>query len=450
VEENKVGVEFICGGAGVGKSYEVRRRIEEDPKYGVLCATTGIAAVNLGTITLQSLLKFFDVDSLRYIYSSGKLQKRLHELSNTVCAIVIDEVSMLSAHALDILYRAVSEVNAYKTAKSQLSIILVGDLAQLPPINEPWIFKAECWPEFHKNTTRLEKNWRQSNEKFLEGLGAIRRGDGGRGLSLLKDCGAEFKLSAKIGLDGTTIFGRNQDVDRFNYVSYQLVKSAKPEITVNSRRWGQQRSEWAPAKGYIPLESKFKEGSYVMILANDAPNFTFVNGDCGYVRDFNPITGRFIIELVRTGSTVSIGQIDRYYTQPEEPDFPRHNFRPVHLYCQCEGEPKQVDLSRPVDAKRHVLAPWGIPSYNCSMGTWNTGAVRYYPLRLAYAATVHKTQGLTLDRVQVDFTNVFFGRPAMLYVALSRCRTPEGLRLVGSEAQFVKRVNASEEVKYWL
>jgi ATP-dependent DNA helicase PIF1 len=442
--------EFICGPAGCGKSYEVRRRIEEDPKYGVLCATTGIAAVNLGTITLHSLLKFFNVESLRDAYVSGKLQKRLHEISNTVRRIIIDEVSMLSADALDILYKTISEVNAYKTSKNQLGIILVGDLAQLPPINEPWIFNAECWPSFDKNTTKLEKNWRQTDDRFLSALNAVRSGDGGGGLDWLQNCGITLQSATKVGLDGTTILSRNQDVDRFNYASYQLVKSNRPEIAVNSRRWGQQRSEWNPAKGYIPLESKFKEGSYVMILSNDAPNFTYVNGDCGYVRDFNPLTGRFSIQLVRTGGIVSIGQIDRYYTQRDEPEGLPYGFRPVHLYCECEQQPKQVDLSKPIERKRHVLAPWAIPSYNCSMATWNTGAVRYYPLRLAYAATVHKIQGLTLDRVQVDFRNYFFGQPAMLYVALSRCRTPEGLRLVGSAEQFIKRANIHGEVKRWL
>jgi ATP-dependent DNA helicase PIF1 len=444
--------EFLTGPAGTGKSFEVKRRLREDPQYGILCATTGIAAVNLETITLNSLLKYFDTNSLRDIYVTGKLVTRLVELSKFVRRIIIDEVSILSGDALDILYKAVEEANSRTTTKNKIGIILTGDFAQLPPIKEPWAFTAECWPEFERNTTRLEKNWRQSDEKFLDALNNIRRGDGLSGLRLLVDSGVKLQSSAKVGEPGTTILARNQDVDRFNFTSHQLVKSPRPDIVVSSYRWGQQRSEWNPAKGYIPLRNKFKEGSYVMILSNDSPNFTYVNGDCGYVRDYNPITDKFIIELIRTGKPVSIGTVDRYYTTREDPDLPV-GFRPVHLYCECSASKSQsVDLSQPTPAaaKKHVLAPWGIPSFNCSQGSWNTGAVRYHPLRLAYAATVHKTQGLTLDRVQVDFRNYFFSSPAMMYVALSRCRTPEGLRLVGSEEQFIKRVNASEEVRRWL
>jgi hypothetical protein len=78
------------------------------------------------------------------------------------------------------------------------------------------------------------------------------------------------------------------------------------------------------------------------------------------------------------------------------------------------------------------------------------GQVEYYPLRLAYASTVHKSQGLSLDRVQVDFRNAFFGNPAMIYVALSRCRTLEGLRLVGMREVFAGRCKVDGQVARWL
>jgi ATP-dependent DNA helicase PIF1 len=443
--------EFVTGAAGSGKSFELRRRVDEDPKYGIISATTGVAALNTGSITINSLIKFFDANSLRDIYVSQRLHRRLKEVSQLARRILIDEVSMLSANSLDILFHAISEINEQSTFKNKMALVVSGDFAQLPPIKEPWAFQAECWREFDKNTTRLEKNWRQTNDSFLSGLNCIRRGDGGGGLAALVDCGIKLEGASLIGYPGTTILSRNQDVDRFNFASYQLLDRKHSEIVVRSRRWGEQRTEWNPTKGLIPLESKFRVGAYVMILANDAPKFTYVNGDCGYVRDFNPATNEFLIELVRNKEVVRIGQIDRHFTTLEDPDLPV-GFRPVHLYCECEASKsgsQQLDLSG-TGVKRGVSAPWGIPSWNCSQGTWNVGAVRYHPLRLAYAATVHKTQGLTLDRVQVDFRNFFFSQPAMMYVALSRCRTPEGLRLVGSGEQFMKRVRVAEEVKRWL
>jgi len=78
------------------------------------------------------------------------------------------------------------------------------------------------------------------------------------------------------------------------------------------------------------------------------------------------------------------------------------------------------------------------------------GQIEYAPLRLAYASTVHKSQSLTLDRVQVDYRDHFFSSPGMLYVALSRCRTLEGLRLVGQQGTFASRCTVDERVRGWI
>jgi ATP-dependent exoDNAse (exonuclease V) alpha subunit len=76
--------------------------------------------------------------------------------------------------------------------------------------------------------------------------------------------------------------------------------------------------------------------------------------------------------------------------------------------------------------------------------------VEYFPLRLAYATSVHKSQSLTLDKVQIDFRNNFFGQPAMLYEAISRCRSLQGLRLVGQSDVFIKRCNIDPRIAKWL
>ena len=82
--------------------------------------------------------------------------------------------------------------------------------------------------------------------------------------------------------------------------------------------------------------------------------------------------------------------------------------------------------------------------------TWITGWIRYFPLRLAYATTVHKSQGLSLDSIQLDLSPGFLGAPAMMYVALSRCRTPGGLVLVGSPDQIVAKTKVDPRVVEWL
>ena len=90
------------------------------------------------------------------------------------------------------------------------------------------------------------------------------------------------------------------------------------------------------------------------------------------------------------------------------------------------------------------------PYFDFVEGKWITGEISYTPIRLAYASTVHKSQGLSLDRVQIDYSHPFFGEPSMSYVALSRCRTPQGLTIVGSRKLIEDRTNISSEILDWL
>jgi len=97
-----------------------------------------------------------------------------------------------------------------------------------------------------------------------------------------------------------------------------------------------------------------------------------------------------------------------------------------------------------------VPPPFGELSLDAERGNWYVGGVEYYPLRVGFAATVFKTQGLSLSNIQIDYRGRFFGHPGSLYVAVSRCRTPEGLRLVGMPDVFAKRCNLNAEVVPWL
>ena len=90
------------------------------------------------------------------------------------------------------------------------------------------------------------------------------------------------------------------------------------------------------------------------------------------------------------------------------------------------------------------------PKWDIRSRKWIVGGITYFPLRLAYATTVHKSQGLSLDNVQIDAYNHFLGSPAMAYVALSRARTPEGLRIVGDPDTFARKVKCHPEVLRWL
>lgn len=409
---------FTTGAAGTGKTYYWRQRIDNDPKEGDLCATTGIAGVNLGTVTINSRLRYYDTESMINAYVSGRLVSTLARIGARVRNLIVDEGSMMPAEQLDTLYKAVQEANrrklVVKANPDGLGIVFVGDFCQLPPIKARWAFEADCWGEFDAGVQRLEKNWRQGDGAFLDAINALRAGEGERGANLLTATSTEFSQSLDLHFPGTTIMAKNDEVDRFNWQALQRVRGEK--FSVKSSRWsvGRPPGEWKN----IPERIELKIGAYVMILANDTTEFRYANGDCGLIvgRDSSSIQ----VRLARNDDVVEIGMIERRVHDDDKP----------------EG------LS--------ASPTWGAPWFDERTGKYCVGAVSYLPLRLAWASTCHKSQGLTLDRVQLDLRNHFFSSPAMTYVAVSRCRTPEGLRIVGDERLLVSRCKIDPKVKRWI
>lgn len=410
--------EFLTGMAGTGKTFEIQRRIREDPRYAVLAASTGIAAVNLGAVTINSLLKYYDLESLRDNFTSGFLQVVLNKLCMDYRRIVIDEVSMLGGDSLDLIFEANQNI------RRPLGIVLTGDFCQLCPIKSKWAFQAECWPYFEKNIQRLTKVWRQTDPQFLEALSMIRYGKGFDGVKLLQEHGqVKFENHNDTHFDGTTVMSKNDQVNNFNKLALDQLPGK--DIAVRSLRWGKQDSGWKQ----VPEVLRMKIGAYVMILSNCPPDFPWANGDCGHVVDYQ--AGRFHIQLVRNQQIVQIAPIVRRTVQKERPEGSDNCYLP---------DPKE-----PFTQRRPYLA-----LITERKKRWIMGEVMYYPLRIAYAATIHKTQGLSLDRVQIDVRNPFFSKPAMAYVALSRGRTPEGIRIVGGADTLARRVNVAPEVVKWL
>lgn len=411
---------FTTGAAGTGKTYYWRQRINNDPSEGELCATTGIAGVNLNAVTINSRLRYFDTESMLNAYVSGRLVSTLARMGARVRNLIVDEGSMMPAEQLDTLYRAVQEANRRKmvTRKNPegLGIVFVGDFCQLPPIKARWAFEADCWGEFEKGVQRLEKNWRQGDGAFLDAINALRAGEGERGASLLSSTPTEFSSALDLHFPGTTIMAKNDEVDRFNWQALQRVRGEK--FTVSSKRWHMAKppGEWKN----IPERIELKIGAYVMILANDTASgeFRYANGDCGLIvgRDASSIQ----VRLARNDDVVDVGLIERRVYDDEKPR----------------------DLS--------PSPTWGTPWFDERAGKYCVGAVSYLPLRLAYGSTVHKSQGLTLDRIQLDLRNHFFSSPAMCYVSVSRCRTPEGLRIVGTPELLAARCKIDPKVKRWI
>jgi ATP-dependent DNA helicase PIF1 len=438
----------LIGCAGSGKTYTLQQRIAADRAYGLLTATTGIASVNLGAgcTTLHSALGYFDTESMRDAYMQGRLVRKLHAIAKNHHTLIIEEYSMLVAEQLDILYRAVQEVNRYKDVTVPLGILLVGDVAQLPPvcprgadITQLWCFASEYWEQFAANTEKLTKVWRQDGGSFLDALNAMRMGEGLLAADILQHAGARFETQSDNDYDGTTIFDLNEKVDRHN--DMVLGRMPGKRITVTARRWGKQRSEWGENKKShrwgIPPQTDFKIGALVMLLTNSkepgTEHYNIVNGDCGHIVDYRPaseyLSDYFTVRMIRTGREEQIRKLVRGVEQHDRPD----GWAGMKV-------PRNDDFGEWIPE----------PHYRGNVRRYVLGQIEYFPMRLAYASTCHKSQGLTLDKVQIDYRGQFFGAEAMMYVALSRCRTLEGLRLVGQKDTFVQRVKMDRRILPWI
>ena len=434
-------VEFITGIAGTGKTFLLKKRIE-DGEPGILAATTGIAAVNLGTMTINSLLKYYNTQSLIDKYVLGWLNKELLKIAKNYRWIAIDEVSMMDGIQLDIIYKALLKVNQQLPKSRPLGLVISGDFLQLSPIKASWAFEAECWPVFARHTTRLEKVWRQKNPQFLEALSYLRAGDGRRGVRALQKAGVKFSPALDPNFDGTTIMAKNLAVSNFN--DARLLKLTAPKILVKSYRWGKRPGEW---ERLIPTVLKLKTNALVMILANDSPDFTYANGDLGHIIKYDEEGKKFHIKLLRNGETVVIGFLkrDNYSLDPPEQGKTEEDYEHYSSWITIvneEGEQTRIP--------NKVASPWNDPYYDPEENKFVIGACKFFPIRLAYASTCHKVQGLTLDKVQIDFRQRFFENPGMVYVAISRARTPEGLRVVGTMETVAGRTQAAPEVVEWL
>ena len=260
---------------------------------------------------------------------------------------------------------------------------------------------------------------------FIEALRCARRGDGRGALDYF---GATLQSETDDHFDGPTLLAKNESVDRYNWI--RMNRLTTPDVSFTTRREGKQRSEWGnpdkpPTTWGIPQRLHLKIGALVMILANKrqvvGSGFVYVNGDLGEIESVDASGLIAQIRLQRTGGVVGVDYVRR-------------------------------EVKIPIDsARRKELRDLGQEEKISDDGKWEiAGWISYMPLRVAYASTVHKSQGLSLDHVQVNIRDAFFKTPAMLYVALSRARTPAGLRLVGSPAAFIERCNTNPRLLPWL
>jgi ATP-dependent exoDNAse (exonuclease V) alpha subunit len=371
---------LLTGPAGAGKTFVLNQFIKlakADGKHVSVTATTGLAATHLGGTTIHSWAGIGVSDNIPQGFAEhmGKGRKEIIEKTDV---LIIDEISMLHDYRLDMVDEACRLVRRKDVPFGGIQVIMSGDFFQLPPINRGdsraggFVVHSQVWKELDPTVCYLQEQHRQDDQELLDILNALRAGE-------IRRHHAEQLLGRVDQLPPedmvlTELHTVNIDVDRLNEV--KLAELGGDELfytqtTTGSENYVEnlQRSVLAPAT------LRLKKGALVMAVKN-ATDRRYANGSIGTISDFDPATEYPIVEF-RSGRTVTM--------QPE-------------TWELRDGDKKRASISQ-------------------------------IPLRLAWAITVHKSQGMTLDAARIDLRKAFV--EGMGYVALSRVKNLNNLYLHG-------------------
>ena len=401
---------FVTGRAGTGKSTLLTYLIENTKKKVAVCAPTGVAALNVGGVTIHSLFGFpFGILGTEDI--GRHLNRRTREVLAAIDMLVIDEVSMVNADLMDTMSRAMGIARGRrKLPFGGAQVVMFGDPYQLAPVpgnNEEraymaenyqsnWFFDAHVWREDSLERYELSEIFRQHDEHFKEILNAIRDGSCTQEmLDYINQCGNRFPPHDDV-IRLATI---NESVNSVNrHRMSRLETKPKTVNAVFSAADEKAFGRTLPAEPILEL----KIGAQVMFIKNDDsstvknPNGTgllkrWVNGTIGTVVDL-PSSGGVVVEV--DGETFDVGRST----------WEKVRYEIDEQFDEALGRVKEVLVAVPLAEFQQI------------------------PLRLAWAVTVHKSQGQTYDEVVIDMGRGAFS-PGQTYVALSRVRSLDGLYL---------------------
>lgn len=378
---------LLTGAAGSGKTYVLNKFIRTAKKQGktiAVTATTGLAATHLNGVTIHSWsgMGIHAVLPPRFVDSLAQSRKDTIEAADV---LIIDEISMLHDYRLDNVDQIARKVRGNDAPFGGLQVVLCGDFFQLPPINRNgereggFVVSSAAWRDLDPVVCYLDEQHRQLDEPYLEILNAMRAGDVRRGHveRLLEQRDAELGY----GNDVTELHTTNVDVDTIN--AREIADLPGESHFFQMETSGKANYLDTLKRSCLAQETlELKEGALVMCIRN-SPDRKYVNGSMGVVTGFEDETGYPEVEL-RSGRKITM-------------------------------EPTTWEL-RDGDKKRAALVQ--------------------IPLRLAWAITVHKSQGMTLDAARIDLRRAFV--EGMGYVALSRVRSLGTLSLMGINSMALK------------
>lgn len=395
---------FVTGKAGTGKSVVLRYFISHTDKHVAVVAPTGIAAIN---VKGQTIHKFFGLSPrvpIQDVEDPGMCQvaAKKKELLRSCDVIVIDEISMVRSDVMDMIDHKLKIARDDNRPFGGCQIIAFGDLYQLPPIdanNEEisellhsrypssiFFFGAPVVEKYPFTRIELKEVHRQKDPTLISVLNEIRLGNADyRYLKEINECARK-----KPPADCITITTTNGQVDAIN--KKQLDSISGETYTYDAVVTGRFDENEKPA----PTQLRLKVGAFVMLLQNNAPHW--VNGSTGIVTELSD--SKIVVTI--NGATHSV---DRSTWSNYE-----------YSYNKKEKKIEQVEI----------------------------GSFNQFPIKLAYAMTVHKSQGQTYDKILIDFSGKRAFAPGQTYVALSRCRSMEGLYL--KDEMRAEDIKVSQEI----
>lgn len=386
---------FITGKAGTGKSTLLQLFRSTSRKKMVVLAPTGVAALNVQGQTIHSFFGFPPRIVTPSEAARKVTRKDLLRMYKNLEVLVIDEISMVRADLLDGMDRFLRVNRENYRPFGGVQVVFFGDLFQLPPVvtrdpveaayfseyyESPYFFSGKIFQDadFQLESLELRKVYRQESRHFLRLLEAVRVNE--LDYDDLEDLNERHEPGFVASEGYITLCARNATADKINQRELSLLESPEHEFIA------EVRGQFDPGLYPTDFGLRLRKGAQVMFVRNDLEERQFVNGTIGKITQLTP---KSIVVETET----------------------------------AEGKLRRIEVTR---------AEWEIIRYKGGatggLETEVVGSFSQYPLRLAWAITIHKSQGKTFDRVLIDLGGGAFEH-GQLYVALSRCRTLEGVVL---------------------